>query len=276
MRDFANLHADAWPLRLAGRAGLALLFAALMAFLAPFGTYRFEAVERIGYWTVQMAAWLSLSLIAAWCLAQVPAARRWRRAARQIVATLLAAIPMMAVTGAANSLMTGWRPDPGELLELFLSIALIGGCYTVLADWLVAAPPRDAAPSSITTVEEPLAVAPLDTALIDRLPPHLRTGILCLQVEDHYVRVHARDGSSMVLMRFSDAVRGVAHVPGAQVHRSWWVADDAVTELRRTGRTALLTLRNGVSVPVSQPYVAHAIQHWGTLGSSPAQASSAA
>lgn len=283
MRDFANSHTSSWLMRLAGRAGLALLFAALLAFLAPFGTYRFEAVERVGYWTVQMAAWLGLSLVAAWGVSRLPGAKGWPRAGRQAAATLLATLPMMAVTGLSNTLLIGWRPDPGELVELFLSIGLIGGCFTILADWLLTAQAHIAGAESADDhgypsdpAQAPPSVDPADTTLIDRLPPHLHAGILCLQVEDHYVRVHARDGNSMVLIRFSDALRGIGHVPGAQVHRSWWVANDAVIGLRRTGRTAILTLRNGMSVPVSQPYVAQAVRSWGALASSSPKAASAA
>jgi DNA-binding LytR/AlgR family response regulator len=90
---------------------------------------------------------------------------------------------------------------------------------------------------------------------------------LCLQVEDHYVRVHGVDGSAMVLIRFSDAIRGMTHLAGSQVHRSWWVANDAVRTLRRTSRTAQLTLSNEMIMPVSQPYVADAVSRWGALQS---------
>jgi hypothetical protein len=49
MRDFAKLQAQDWWAQMAGRAGLAMLFAAILAFLAPFGTYRFDVMGRIGY-----------------------------------------------------------------------------------------------------------------------------------------------------------------------------------------------------------------------------------
>ncbi|MFZ3485497.1 LytTR family DNA-binding domain-containing protein [Sphingomonas sp. 3-13AW] len=276
MRDFASLHAGSWPFRLAGRAGLALLFAALLAFLAPFGTYRFHLLERVGYWTLQMAAWLALSLTASWSVEYLPGIRTLSPERRRVAATALAALPMMVVTGVANNVMIDWQPDAGELIELFLSIALIGGGYTILGDWIAGSIHAPAEPTAARHTEPGTAVLhsdssrgqPSDTSFIDRLPAHLRAGILCLQVEDHYVRVQARDGSAMVLIRFSDALRGVEHIAGSQVHRSWWVADDAVTELRRTGRTAQLTLRNGARVPVSQPYLAHALQTWGSMSAS--------
>lgn len=286
MRDFASLHAQPWVMRTTARAGLAMVFAAVLAFLAPFGTYRLGPVERVGYWTVLMGAWLVLSLGAAAIMDRLPPFRSRSAALRRVLAVVLATVPMMLVTGIANTLLTDWRADASELVELAISIALIGGIYVGLADGMTthagsgtAVPDRSPAEGAgdAGRPAEPVRGSaegpspgelPTDTALIARLPAHLRADILCLQVEDHYVRVHARAGSAMVLMRFSDALRGVDHLPGAQVHRSWWVAEAAVTGVRRTGRTAQLTLSNGSVVPVSQPYMAHALRTWGALEAS--------
>jgi hypothetical protein len=280
MRDFANLQAQRWLLGVTGRAGLAVLFAALLAFLAPFGTYRFRTVELVGYWTVLMAAWLILSQAVSWVLGQLPMIRKRSPVQRKVLTILVAVFPMMIVTGVANNMISGWQPDPGELAELFVSISLIGGGYTFFADWLMTGildpqpQPATASPMPVPFEHRNNGEIPVptlegdsiaDTAFIDRLPMHIRGEILCLQVEDHYIRVHGRSSSVMVLMRFTDALRGIDHLPGTQVHRSWWVAADAVTGLRRTGRTAQLTLSNGTSVPVSQPYLAYAIRTWGRM-----------
>lgn len=274
MRDFAKLQAEKVLLGAVAHAGLAMLFAAILAFLAPFGTYRFDGMERLGYWTFQMTAWLALSALASGIIWLWPRARALRQAPRRVAATFIAALPMMGVTGLANNMMNGWQPDPAELVELFLSIVLIGGGYNYLSGRLLAVLHRQqrVAPSAQRVAIDLLSPdtveadrQPSDPTLIERLPPHIRIGILCLQVEDHYVRVHAAQGSAMVLMRFSDALRGLDHIPGAQVHRSWWVADQAVTGMRRSGRTAQLILSNDLAVPVSQPYLAQATTSWGSL-----------
>ena len=41
---------------------------------------------------------------------------------------------------------------------------------------------------------------------------------------------------------------------GRQVHRSWWVAEGAVTSTERSGARTLLVLRNGLKVPVSKTF----------------------
>ncbi len=276
MRDFANLQIEVGLLRIVVQAGLALLYAALLAFLSPFGTYRFSTVERIGYWAVQMGAWLLLSLLFAWVLKKYTYTLEHRRRALEILFTTL---PMMLVTGVANNMMNGWQPDIGELTELFVSISLIGGSHTLLSDLIVHNLTQKSALSTYevqaTTAAFQSAAPKLDeigsahSIFVSKLPPHIRGGIISMQVEDHYVRVNSANGSAMVLTRFSDALEGTAHIDGAQVHRSWWVATHAVTAIRKNGRTAQLTLLDGSEVPVSQPYMAQVLSTWGAMRAQP-------
>ena len=286
MRDFANLQAHDWWARVIGQAGVAMLFAGILAFLAPFGTYQFDVMGRVGYWTVQMAAWLVVLPCAEWLVSRMQRFRSQSPLQRRIIEIAIGTLPMIVVVGISNNMMDGWLPYPDAVLELFVAIALLAGVFTYVADRLVgglvgthsimelvpADPPTDVEPALTGDVSlggglrrEEL---PSDTALIERLPAHIRADIICLRVEDHYVRVHSRLSSAMVLMRFSDALRGVDHIAGSQVHRSWWVAAGAVEGLRRTGRTAQLTLCNGMSVPISTPYLSSATMAWGSLNTS--------
>jgi DNA-binding LytR/AlgR family response regulator len=43
-------------------------------------------------------------------------------------------------------------------------------------------------------------------------------------------------------------------IEGAQVHRSWWVARDAVSSSRRVDGRLVLVLRNGTETPVSRTF----------------------
>ena len=82
--------------------------------------------------------------------------------------------------------------------------------------------------------------------------------VLALQAEEHYVRVfyssQGSEGSELVHYRFGDAVRDMPESLGTQVHRSWWVADEAVTAAERGTRRWQLKLRSGHSVPVSDSF----------------------
>jgi len=89
----------------------------------------------------------------------------------------------------------------------------------------------------------------------DRLPMKLRgAAIRAVQAEDHYLRIHTDRGSDLVLMRLSDALDELEGLEGAQTHRSWWVARDAVRDIARGDGRATLTLDGGLQAPVSRRY----------------------
>jgi DNA-binding LytR/AlgR family response regulator len=98
--------------------------------------------------------------------------------------------------------------------------------------------------------------APVETrSFLDRLPPRLGRTLLCLQMEDHYVRAYTDRGSELILLPLKAAV---AELDGAglQVHRSWWVARAAVTGAVQDGRNLKLKLVNGLEAPVSRASIA--------------------
>ncbi len=51
-------------------------------------------------------------------------------------------------------------------------------------------------------------------------PAKFGRDVICLQMEDHYVRAHSSGGSALHLMTLSDAMARTTR-PGLQVHRSW-------------------------------------------------------
>jgi hypothetical protein len=79
--------------------------------------------------------------------------------------------------------------------------------------------------------------------------------VLCLRMEDHYVRVHTLGGSRLVAGPFERVIAGMGD-EGMRVHRSWWVARAAVTGVVADGRNLRLILRGGLSAPVSRASVA--------------------
>lgn len=80
--------------------------------------------------------------------------------------------------------------------------------------------------------------------------------ILCLQMEDHYVRIHQATSARMELLPLRDAITRYGTGDGLQVHRSWWVARKAVAEVERDARSLRLRLANGLLVPVARNRVA--------------------
>ena len=79
---------------------------------------------------------------------------------------------------------------------------------------------------------------------LDRLPPELGRDLVYLRMADHYVEAFTTAGSTLVLMRFADAVAALEDAGGLRVHRSYWVAKKHVTgTARRNARTTLRTAR---------------------------------
>ncbi|MEO1081254.1 MAG: LytTR family DNA-binding domain-containing protein [Pseudomonadota bacterium] len=79
--------------------------------------------------------------------------------------------------------------------------------------------------------------------------------VIALKAEEHYINVYTADAHRLVHHRFSKAVLEMPVDLGLQVHRSWWVADAAVTSAKRGSRRWQLMLANEISVPISDSYV---------------------
>jgi len=100
-----------------------------------------------------------------------------------------------------------------------------------------------------------------DPEFAKKLRPELGRSILALEAHEHYVKVHTDLGHELIHYRFGDAVQELASRPGLQVHRSYWVAEDAVVAVAPAGKGYRLTLRNGLTVPVSLSYRGALQQH---------------
>jgi DNA-binding LytR/AlgR family response regulator len=130
------------------------------------------------------------------------------------------------------------------MLHLFPQALLVASAFGTLQ--LVVERPRRAAPGEAPTA----AVEPASPA---RLPDRLRGArLFAVEAEDHYLRFHTDRGSDLLLMRMSDAVAELEGQGGTRIHRSWWVARDAIAAVHRSGGRATLRLVNGLVVPVSR------------------------
>ncbi|GJD74148.1 LytTR family DNA-binding domain-containing protein [Methylobacterium goesingense] len=218
----------------------------LLAMLGPFGTYlNHGPVARVGYWIAAMLLGFVLyggAFAAAGLVA--PLGHRWRGLVL-VGAALLASIPETAITRAL-----AFRLWP-ELAALGLSWPLWFAQASLLGLMAVAIAERMRRCGAVP----PGGGRPMSTAG-GRPVPALPSDLLALQMEDHYVRVHTARGSDLILMPLVRAMDGVEK-PGLRVHRSWWVARDAVVAVDGTPRAMRLRLSNGVVAPVARSAVVH-------------------
>lgn len=137
---------------------------------------------------------------------------------------------------------------PAEWLAVVPPVAL---CWLALnAPWQLGY--RLQGPGEAETPQQPAAAeAPLPE-FIDLLPLERRGRVLMLKSELHYLQVVTERGSGLILYNLGDAVEQLDKVPGMLVHRSYWVAFEAIEKLARKGRQGELHLRDGNRVPVSR------------------------
>ena len=212
--------------------------------LGPFGSYLSGSLGlRIGYWLVCVwAGSLTFGI-------GVPALARWAQT-RGLAAWIWAppAVALLTLPPAALSRLLALKlwPVVGRVsvVEWFGQCLAISAIAMVVILWVTR---RRVTPAPAT---DPTSADPRD-----RLSPRLGRTVLCLQVEDHYVRVHTSQGSTLVLMSLSQAIAGLKDIEGVQTHRSWWVARAAITGVVEDGRNLRLQLVGGLEAPVSRSRV---------------------
>lgn len=228
-----------------------LLFSVVMGVTGPFGTYFSMGLgERLVYFiAISTFTWLMVIILAAWFGSLEPV-DRWPVYARMALAGVLAAIPSTAFV----IVMQSWigRPIPWTAyLYIYPDNAFLTVVISVLIGLFIEQRLHARADAERARVAELPQAGP---DFFRRIPPALGRDLLALEMEDHYLRIHTAVGSDLILLRMRDALIELGPKRGRQVHRSWWVADGAVTESERAGARTLLVLRNGLKVPVSKGF----------------------
>jgi len=261
MREFASLRGDGWLPRRGAELCLALSLSPLFAWLRPTAFDEQTLFPRFACWALLLACWFMAMAAVEALLAERRFFQNLSVPVQRALQIMLAAVPMVVIGSALNNALTGWQVTVAGVVNLYWKTLILGPIATLLAEavlpWIADVVRVQAQHPQRVPVALPVAPAPPPalSRLALRLPPEVRGRILCLEMEDHYVRVHTDRGSALVLMRLGDAISAAHPVPGRQVHRSWWVSDEAVAGFERTGRTGLMRLVNGARVPVSQRYL---------------------
>ena len=250
-----------WAIDLAVMTALGVF----LGVIGPFGSFNGgDLAMRIAYWVANI--WIGFSVLSV-------AVRLSLRAAMRFDLPIWFALGLGVALGAAPLALIlatfsawFWPPNHGRMFPLFslyaqtLAIAEpLSFAYYFLADrgWRGAVaqggPRRESAGVEPVAPPDPV---PVSTAFLDRLPTRLGRDLLCLRMEDHYVRAHTARGSDLILIPLKDAVAELGGLEGLRVHRSWWVARAAVAMPVTSGRNLTLRLTNGLEVPVSRASVA--------------------
>jgi len=215
-----------------------------MALSSAFDTGGSDLPTRLAYWIgLMIVGGLLGSLIArpifgsAWF-----AARPWLAC---LAVTALLTPPLTLVVMGANTAAFGSRFGLDVFLGAFPIVGLISAVMTAI-NYMADRRPRE-------THAGPAGAPP--PRFLERIPPKLKGAELyAVEAEDHYLRIHTDRGSDLILMRLSDAVTELEGIEGAQTHRSWWVAREAVVDVERGDGRATFILKDGARAPVSRTF----------------------
>jgi hypothetical protein len=224
--------------------GISVAVALFLAFAAPFGTGFVPLGVRLAYWVGLMlpgAIWGDT--VADWIFRGSRfAGRPWLGV---FVLGVLIGVPYILVVWLVTGLTIG-PPLRLSTLPYFVAPVFLVTAAMIGISMLAERRPRE------THAAPPGSEPP---KFLARLPLKLRGAeVWAVEAEDHYLRIHTDRGSDLVLMRLSDAVTELEGLEGAQTHRSWWVAKSAVQSASRGDGRATLTLKGGITAPVSRTY----------------------
>lgn len=232
----------------ARRAALILGMGLLLGFAAPFASNPpLSAPIRYAFWIGMAFAGYAAALAAEKLVPETSIPRPDLRLAAVAIAS---ALPLTFVAAWAVSFVRpGHGYQPLQLPALFAAVAAVqlAIVFTLLRGPGSPPPPPPAPGRKPVTFPR---------ALLSRLPDRLGEEIVALEAEDHYLRVHTALGSDLVLMRLSDAVAAIEPDLGLQVHRSWWVAQDAIRDVIKSGQRTQVKMSNGLLVPVGRTFLA--------------------
>lgn len=235
----------AWR-RLASDLAILVAIGLLMGTLGPYGTMIASPGLRYSYWLVAIVGGGAIGLVIERLLVG-RVAGRWLR----VVATALVMTPPVTlfVLG-TNKAMLGDQADflPAYLGLLWQVFAISLPIMTVRAlVW------RDPVIETRMLVEPPLPEA--EAAFRRHLSAKRRAArLIAVEAHDHYLRVHTDSGSELITMRFADALAELARAHGYRVHRSWWIAADAIEAIHWHRGGGVARLASALEVPVSRTY----------------------
>ncbi len=218
----------------------------VLGLIGPFGTYEIAVVPRLTYWVIfgvlGYAIFRPLIIMGDWLAEQLDISRILGVG----MALLIASIPMTLLVAAMM-----FRMDVSVALQwkgiavLYAQVFLIGLLTFGFSNLVFGSPGK--AKEEVS----PIPLASTHLTFESRLPPGFGP-LLALRGEDHYVRAIGQTREELILMRLRDAMGELSGVEGMAVHRSWWVAREAVKNIRREGRVLTLILSNGTEVPVAR------------------------
>ena len=233
-----------WTIDLAILAAMGVL----MGFLGPFDSEHVPAAVLYAYWLICIVGGGVIGIgLDALLSPRIPSA--WRRVA--VVSLLMTPPVTLLVLTTQTFLMSqpvGWRVWMNLLWQVWPIVLAVMAVRALV--WR--RPPVRV--ETRTLIAPPLPEA--EATFRRRLSAKRRGArLIAIEAHDHYLKVHTDAGVELVTLRFADALDELAGAHGWRVHRSWWVAADAVEAVRWRRGGGEISVIGGLTAPVSRTYV---------------------
>jgi hypothetical protein len=217
---------------------------AILVVAGPFGTFENMTIpERLLFWPILLALSLIISyFVRASVTTVAPKQNQFSRDGIVIVLFSALFAPMPSLV---SSLTAGGSPEPIlTFFEAFLMILIVASAVVIIRHVLRI----ERRPEEEATDERPRFLRRLTG---DVIPEQ----VLRLTVDDHYVEVYLSSGETQrVLIRFADAVNEMDGLEGMCVHRSHWVASQAIRAVEKCGGREFVVLSDDSRIPISRTY----------------------
>ena len=228
---------------------LAILVAigALMGFLGPFASERVPPLRRYVYWMICMVGGGLIGVFLDALVARRVAAT-WPRV---LLVSVLMTPPVSLLVQTTEVVMMVGRYDLGVYWRLQWQVLPISLAVMAVRALAWRRPP--ARVETRTVVAPPLPEA--EAVFRRRLSAKRRAArLIAVEAHDHYLKVHTDAGEELITLRFADALEELARAHGHRVHRSWWVAAEAIEAVRWRRGAGEVRLAGGLEAPVSRTY----------------------
>lgn len=235
-----------------------VLLGLLIGLLGPFGTFDNPPAVRMLSWAIWLVAgylfFRPTGVVADW-LCEATGLPRF---AGRLIALVVASVPvtLIVIMMVGRMSFADALRSPG-FWTMYLYICVISAVASISMAALFRRGAADDARVAVPIAVEAPAEAPEDIGSPPEATPTLPLPpgfgpVRALKGEDHYVRVIGEHSEELILMRMRDAIERLGTADGLRVHRSWWIARDAVASIRREGRTATIILTSGHEAAVAR------------------------
>lgn len=225
------------------------VIAVALGMAGPFGTFVDLAIgPRFAYWVAVVFSTYGVGTFFAWIVLTLLGERVKSRWANVLVIGLSSSLPVTLTVALLDLVfLANDFVAPARLAVLWsycLVIAMGIGLIIVLTQPEAAA----AAP----------AVEKAPPGILARLPLQARGKLSHMSMQDHYVDIVTDRGHALVLLRLGDAMKETGEIEGLQIHRSHWIALQAVKRVHKAAGKISVEMADGTMLPISRGFVAAA------------------